>query len=102
MTTAIKPLASLLQELNLLRRFYRLNKSVYRVFPTYFRHRKTHRSVKFYTRVRGRIHLSLQSLRLLNINSPHSYYVLETSKGVLTHKEALKLKEGGLLLLIIR
>ena len=100
--TAVKPLVLLLQELNLVRRFHRLNQNMYRVFPTYSRYRKSSRQVTFYTKISGRIRLSLKSLRILNINSPHSYYILETSRGLMTHKEALKLGQGGLLLLIIR
>ena len=101
-SASVKPLAYLLQNLNMLRRFHKLNNGLYRVFPTYSRYRKSPRTMSLYARVNGRIRLSLASLRLLNFNSPHSYYVIETNKGLMTHKEALKARQGGLLLLIIR
>ena len=87
--------------LNIIRRYYKVSGSMYRVFPAYSRARRRVRDYKTYTRVNGRIRLQLKALRLLNINTPHSYYILDTDKGLITHKEALKLKTGGLLLMII-
>ena len=101
LTSKTKDLALLLKSLNLLRRFHRLEGDLYRVFPTYTRFRRHARSMKTYARVNGRIRLTLSSIRLLNINAPHTYYVLETHKGLMTHKDALRYKIGGLLLLII-
>ena len=101
LTTKTKTLASLLKSHNLLRRFHRLEGDTYRIFPTYTRYRRHARSTKTYARVKGRIRLTLNSIRLLNINAPHTYYILETSKGLMTHKDALRYKVGGLLLLII-
>lgn len=101
-TAKTKPIALLLQKLNILRRFCKLKGGLYRVFPAYSRYRRLARTITFYTKSSGRIVLTYKSLRILNINSPHSYYVLETSKGLMTHKEALRLKLGGLLLLVIR
>ena len=102
LTSKTKTLASLLKSLNVLRRYHKLQNDTYRIFPSYTRYRRHARPIKTYARVNGRIRLTLNSLRLLNINSPHSYYVLETSKGLMTHKDALRRKTGGLLLLIIR
>jgi len=101
MTTQLKRLASLLLSLNVLRRFHKTTNSTYRVFPAYTRYRRYTRSFKTYSRVNGRIRLQLKAIRLLNINTPHSYYILDTNRGLITHKEALKLGVGGFLLMII-
>ena len=102
-TSAVKPLVELLQQLNIIRRFYKLSndKQSYRVFPTYSRHRRYARSLTLYTRSTGGITLTYQSLRILNQNSPHSYYVLETSQGIMTQREAVSKQIGGNLLLIV-
>ena len=102
LTSKTLNLALILKSLNVLRRFHRLEGSCYRVFPTYTRYRRHARPMKTYARVNGRIRLTLNSIRLLNINSPHTYYILETSKGLMTHKDALRYKLGGLLLLIVQ
>ena len=102
MTRQLKYLARLLLSLNVLRRFHKVTGSVYRVFPAYTRYRKYCRDFQTYTRKNGRIRLQLKALQLLNINTPHSYYILDTNKGLITHKEAIKLGVGGLLLAIIR
>ena len=103
LTKAIKPVLRLLQALNVVRRFHRFAKgsNIYRVFPTYSRFRKSGRTLRVYTSKRGRVTLSYQSLRLLNFNCPNSYYILETSKGIITHKDAIRHKQGGLLLAIL-
>jgi len=54
-----------------------------------------------YLKSRGRIRISYEALRLLDINTPHSYYILETTRGTMTHKEAIKCRLGGLLVLIV-
>ena len=102
-TTAVKPVLRLLQTLNLIRRFHRseTGSNIYRVFPSYSRFRRSCRLLRVYARKRGRISLSYNSLRLLNYNSPHSYYILETPRGIVTHKDAIKHRHGGLLLAII-
>lgn len=101
-TSKTKSLASMLCELNIIRRFHRLQRDVYRVFPTFTRFRRNTRCFKIYTRARGRIVLSAKALRILNINSPHSYYVIETDRGLMTHKIAIKAGIGGMLLMVIR
>ena len=102
-STAVKPLVRLLQSLNVIRRFHLVDAttSTYRVFPAYSRYRKQSRGISLYTRTSGRINLSYQAVRLLDRNSPHSHYVLETSVGILSHKDAVKLRIGGSLLMIV-
>jgi len=94
-TSKAKVLASLLLSINVLRRFYKLNNQTYRVFPSYTRYRRNSRTIKTYTRVTGRIVMQKKALQLLNLLSPHTHYIIETDKGLITHKEALKLGIGG-------
>ncbi len=98
----VKPLVDLLLSLNVLRRFHRVEDQIYKVYPSYTRYRRYSRPFKAYTRSDGKIRLSLKAIQILNMHTPHSYYFLETSKGLLTHKEALKHSIGGYLVLIVR
>ena len=100
-TTKTRALATLLVRLNVIRRFYRLNYEVYRVYPAYTRFRKYARPIKGFTRSNGRHRFRLRTLRVLNLNTPNTHYILETNQGLMTHKEALRLRLGGLLLLIV-
>jgi len=101
-SSSVKPLVRLLQRLNIIRRFYKLSTgtSMYRIMPTYSRHHRYARRLKLYTRVNGRTTLTYAALRILDFNTPHSHYILETSKGIMTHKDAIKLRTGGQLLVI--
>ena len=100
-TTKTRALASLLVQLNVIRRFYRVENEVYRVFPAYTKFRKNSRPHKAFTRANSRHRFRLRTLRILNLNTPNTHYILETDKGLMTHKEALRLQLGGLLLLIV-
>lgn len=100
-STKLKPLVSLLLSLNIIRRIHKINDCRYKVFPTYTRYRKYIRPLKVYLRADGTVQMTLKALTILNFNSPHTYYILETSKGIMTHKDALKYKIGGRLLLVV-
>ena len=99
--TRVKPLLRLLVSLNVLRRFYRLRGQQYRVHPAYTRSRRYARKIKTYLRSSGKLRMTLKAIQTLNIHTPHTYYVLETSQGIMTHKEALRHSVGGNLLLIV-
>lgn len=101
LTTKTKSLASLFVQLNVVRRFYKTGDGHYRVFPAYSRFRKQARPIKTFTRARGRHRFRLSTLRTLNLNTPNSYYILETNRGLMTHKDALRHSIGGLLLVIV-
>ena len=45
--------------------------------------------------------LSLKSLNLINKTLKASVLILSTDKGILTHREALKFKIGGLALCVV-
>ena len=87
----------LLRQLNLIRRFYHITPTQLKVFPTY-NLRSPRPRIKPYYRTRSRLVIRLAALRLLHQSLGNSLLVLETHKGVITHKEALQLKIGGVLI----
>ena len=91
----------LLEKLSIVRNFYKLRLGSYKVFPFYSRNYKTKRSIKLYLRKTGDLQLSLTSLKALKLLTPASHFILETSQGVLTHKEALSRNIGGRLLAVV-
>lgn len=101
LTTRSKQLARLFLTLNLLRRIKKVHCDVWRFFPTYGRVRRHGRIVKVFNLTSSKKILSLRALRILNINYPFSYYVIETDRGIMTHKDALKYKLGGFLICAI-
>lgn len=88
-------------KLNLIRRFVKLTATKYRIYPTYTLSKLTPRKIKTYLKSSHYLTISFKILQLLNLNLPSSYIILETSKGIITHKEALNYKVGGRLLLCI-
>jgi ribosomal protein S8 len=54
--------------------------------------------IKNYYKLKRPIYLKLQALQYLTLSLKQSTFILETSKGVITHQEALKLKVGGVLI----
>ena len=101
LTTRSKQLARLFLTLNLLRRVKKVHSGLWRFFPTYGRVRRHSRIVKVYNLTSSKKVLSLRALQILNINCPFSYYVIETNRGIMTHKDALKHKLGGFLICVI-
>jgi ribosomal protein S8 len=101
LTTKTKALANLLVRMNVVRRFHRVSATSHRVFPAYTRHRKYLRRIQTYTRANSRHRFRLSTIRTLHNSTPNSYYILETDKGLMTHKDALRNQIGGLLLVVI-
>ena len=97
----MKPLLNLFYKLNLIRRFTFKSATLCYVFPTYNRLNKPIRYIKNYYRSVNPITLKKHSLLLMRRSLGAATVVLETSKGVLTHQEALSLGIGGTLLFII-
>ena len=100
-TSRAQMLLTLFCDLNLIRRFKKLPNSYYRIYPAYTRYRYRTRTVKTYLRSSHYLTLSLKVLKLININTPYSYIILETSRGLMTHKDAIKHQIGGRLVLRI-
>ena len=88
-TTKTRALAALLVRLNVVRRFYRLSYDVYRVYPAYTRFRKYARPIKGFTRSNGRHRFKLRTLQVLNLNTPNTHYILDSTQMQNTHVCAL-------------
>ena len=83
-------LLHLFYELNLVRRYKKLSNSYYRIYPSYSRYRTRTRFLKTYFRSSHYLTLSIRILRIIHINTPYSYVILETNEGLMTHKKALE------------
>lgn len=66
-----------------------------RVYLTYYRNLPLFRTVKVISTPSRTFYTSLQSLKLLDKRINSTVFILATSKGLLTHKEAILLKTGG-------
>jgi ribosomal protein S8 len=95
------PLLKLFYKLNIIRRFTIEKTLTCRIFPNYTKFSKPITSIKNYYRLKNPIIIKKNSLNLLSKSLGNSVLVLETSKGLLTHKEALLNGLGGVLLFII-
>ena len=91
----------LLVKLGLVRRFFKINETKFRVLPNRTFNNTQHRPIKIYSSKQNPLRLSLSTLRLLKINTGASSLILSTSKGLLTHQQALNYKVGGHLFCII-
>ena len=100
-----------LQVLNLLKRigiirFYIVSKGVgssqlVKLSPFFYKHMPFFRRVKLVSTPSKRFNLKLRTLQILNQSLGETIVVLETSCGIITHTDALKLKIGGKILLVI-
>lgn len=57
--------------------------------------------IKSHERGRNSIRMTFKSLVILQKHTLNSHLILSTPKGLLTHKEAVKLKTGGFLVCTI-
>lgn len=64
----------------------------------YFKNLKVNKNIKLITKPSRTYYISLKALNLLNKRSGTSLYILSTSRGIFTHKEALEKKISGFLL----
>lgn len=94
-------LLKLFYDLNLVRRYVKLGSGVYRVYPTYTYYGGTPRRIDTYLRSSHYVTIPIDVLRIVNQHFLNSYLVLETSKGIMTHQEALKHRVSGRLIMRI-
>ena len=97
----IKPILHLFKKLGLIRRFYCTKQSTIYVFPLFFKNKSIQPLLKVYDRKTAPIKLTFKALQLLKKTSYLSTFLVQTPLGLLTHKEAIKEKLGGLLVCII-
>ena len=94
-------LIKILYKLNVIRRFVIITPYKYRIYTSWFDRNSNALKLKNYSRALNPIRLKLRSLNILKFNTYNSYLILSTSKGLLTHQEAIKEKVGGFLICTI-
>jgi len=97
----VQPLLKLFYRLNIIRRFTFKSPSLLYVFPTYNRVNKPIPFIKSYYRSVNPIRIKKHSLLLMRRSLGSTTLILETSRGVLTHREALSAGVGGTLIFIV-
>ena len=69
--------------------------------PFFYKNSSFFRCIRLVSTPSKRFNLKLKTLQILEKSLGETIVVLETSKGIIPHKEALKLKLGGKILLVI-
>ena len=88
-------LLKVLEKLHIIRFYYKINSNFFRIYLVYNRFFKKSRILNIYCKKGNPLRLSLKALVLINITTPYSHFLLETSRGILTIKEAIYYKVGG-------
>lgn len=91
----------LLYRLNFIRRYIRLTTKKYRIYTAWNGHMSTLNSIRVYRRAANPVRISLNALMILTTHTYASHLILNTSKGLITHREAIKRRTGGILVAII-
>jgi len=99
-TKRVQSFLRVLKKLNLIRRFHVLNSKKFVVFPTYAK-KSTGSYLRVYYRLRNPIVVRHAALVLINKSLGNSIVLVDSSRGVVTQAEALKLRIGGILICII-
>jgi|688.fasta_scaffold143995_2 ribosomal protein S8 len=97
---------NLLVSRGIVRRFYKLhvtktNKLMYLIYPNYTKLNNTNLKLTPLARNKGHISMTLNALKIINIASGGSSFILKTTKGLLTHQEAIKAGLGGVVVCFI-
>ena len=67
----------------------------------FYKGKSFYKSIKLVTTTARKYTISLKALQILNSTLKASIFILSTSKGIITHKEAIKLNIGGILLCVL-
>ena len=67
----------------------------------FFKQKPFFKSIRLVSTPSKKYNISLKALQLISNSLRSSYAILSTPYGVITHREALKLKTGGLIICII-
>lgn len=91
-------IVTILKKLNLIYKYTLINKKniiLININLYFYKNNPTTSSLKLISKPSKNFLLSYQSLRLLSKKTGNSIFLLSTPKGILTHKEAIKLKTSG-------
>lgn len=94
-------LINVLYRINVVRRFVRLRGNKYRIYLTWFDKHSNPFTLKTVNRSHNFVRIKARSLKILANHTLTSHLILSTSKGLITHQEALKHKVGGFLICTI-
>ena len=72
-----------------------------KISPFFYKNSSFFKNVKVVTTPSKRFNIKLKTLQIICKSVGESIIILETSKGILTHKEALKLRVSGKVLLVL-
>ena len=97
----VYPLMRLLYSTGIVRRYYSVGGSRFRVYPGFRKYSNRFFKIKGFYRASKPVFVSLNSLQLLSRSSGITMLMLETNKGVVDHNQALKLRVGGRLICIV-
>ena len=100
-TRKTSPLVNFLLRINFLESYVIVkikNKLFFKVSPFYYKDSNLKKNFKLISNVGKKYFVSLRALTLLNKRSGTSIYVISTSRGILTHRAAIKKKLSGFLL----
>lgn len=96
----------LLTTRGIIRRYFKLHsdlvdRDLYLIYPNHTRRDNGNLRLVLFSKNADQISLTLQSLKIINLASGASSFILKTNKGLLTHQEAIKYKVGGILLCLL-
>ena len=69
--------------------------------PHYYKQTTFFKHVRLISTISKKFTISFRALTILNKSLKNSIILLETSSGIITHKESLRLRTGGLILCLI-
>jgi ribosomal protein S8 len=86
---------------NIIRRIEKLTPKTYRIYISWYNNHTKLKSLVFYSLGAHPLRISHAALLVLNTHTYASNIVLSTSRGLLTHREALMYRLGGILVCIV-
>ena len=95
-----KQFLKLLLKIGVLKRYLKINTSLFRIFPNWVNEKSLIKKIKFFQK-KTYINISLKTLKIISKYTFNSKIILHTSKGLITHHEAIRYSIGGQLLCII-
>jgi ribosomal protein S8 len=99
-TNSVLPFLKLLYNLGIIRRYLRLSSMKYRIFTNWYGFHPSRKQIRFYQQ-KTPIILTYKSLITLQRSTFNSDLIVETPKGLISHREAIKLRTGGHLVCLI-
>ena len=96
-------LIMVLKKLGLINSFIILNYKInlIKISPFFYKNTTFFKLIKLISASSKKFSIRLKALKLINFSLGEAILLIETSKGILTHKEAIRLNTGGFLLCVL-